>query len=187
MNRIRISIAILFLLILATNYQWWTTPEAPLPEKQGEEVWQPNYQATNMQTSLYNEQGILSHRIRASSMEHYDMLGFTLFQQPQYRIFVREDEPPWDVTAAEGTLYEDNRIQLETNVQIKSLNAEGLVQTIETSFIEIDLNNKTMTSDQPVTILGNNYVIRGNGFSVDLTTKQFTLLDHVETLYGKNI
>ncbi|GAA0354572.1 LPS export ABC transporter periplasmic protein LptC [Bowmanella denitrificans] len=185
MNRLTLSILLLFVLILATNYNWWLDSEQPQTSKQGEEVWQPNYLARNMQTSLYNDDGVLTHSIHAKVMEHYDMLGFTLFQQPQYSIFVDTNEPPWEITADEGTLYEDNRIQLETNVEIRSLSNEGLLQTISTSFIEIDLNSKTMHSDQPVTISGVNYVIRGNGFSADLNTKQFELLDHVETIYGK--
>ncbi|MDF2178473.1 LPS export ABC transporter periplasmic protein LptC [Aliiglaciecola sp. CAU 1673] len=186
-NRLTLSIALLFVLILALNSHWWLPSEQTPTTKQGEEAWQPNYQATNMQTSLYNEQGALAHSIQAKRMEHYDLLGFTLFEQPQYRIFVDPDEPPWEVMADEATLYEDNRIQLETNVKIRSLNPEGFIQTIVTDFIEIDLNTKIMTSDEPVVISGQEYKINSNGFWADLNTKQFELRDHVQTIYGKNI
>ncbi|MBN7821066.1 LPS export ABC transporter periplasmic protein LptC [Bowmanella yangjiangensis] len=186
MNRLTLSILLLFLLIVATNYNWWQDSEQPQTNKPKEDVWQPNYQARNMQTNLYNEEGVLTHSIHATVMEHYEALGFTLFQQPQYSVFVKAEEPPWEITAQEGTLYEDNRIQLETNVEIRSLSEDGILQTINTSFIEIDLNNKIMHSDQPVTISGVNYTIRGNGFSADMNNKQFELLDHVETIYGKD-
>lgn len=185
MKRIYISIGLLFLLILATNNLWWLDSEPKQAEKQDETFLQPNYQASNMQTRLYNELGQLAHSIHADSMEHYDLLGFTLFQQPRYIIFIAEDEAPWEVTAQQGTLYEDNRIQLETNVRITSEDEDGFIRTVTTSFIEIDLTGKTMTSDQSVTISGENYRISGNGFSADLTTKQFELLDHVQTIYGK--
>lgn len=186
-NRLTISITLLFVLIVALNSQWWLPAEQPQTTQQAEAAWQPNYQATNMHTSLYNEQGTLAHSIHAKHMEHYDLLGFTLFEQPQYRIFVDPDEPPWEVTAEEATLYEDNRIQLETNVRIHSLNPEGFIQTIVTDFIEIDLNTKVMTSDQPVVISGQEYRINSNGFWADLNTKQFELREHVQTIYGKHI
>ena len=187
MKRIYISIGLLFLLILATNNLWWLESEPQEAEQQDEAFLQPNYLASNMQTNLYNEQGLLAHSIHANSMEHYDLLGFTLFQQPQYKIYVAQDEAPWEVTAEQGTLYDDNRIQLETNVQITSQDKDGFIRTVTTSFIEIDLTAKTMMSDQSVTISGDNYTISGNGFSADLTTKQFELLDHVQTIYGKTI
>ncbi|WP_088330526.1 LPS export ABC transporter periplasmic protein LptC [Lacimicrobium sp. SS2-24] len=185
MKRIYISIALLFLLILATNNLWWLDSEQPESVKQDETFLQPNYLASNMQTRLFNQQGQLAHSIYADSMEHYDLLGFTLFQQPRYKIFVGEGEAPWEVTAEQGTLYEDNRIQLETNVKIVSQDKDGFIRTVTTRFIEINLSEKTMHSDQSVIISGDNYTISGNGFSADLTSKQFELLDHVQTIYGK--
>ena len=57
------------------------------------------------------------------------------------------------------------------------------IEKRKTEFIEIDLNKKTMTSDQPVVIIGGQYVINSNGFNADLHTRQYELIDHVQTTY----
>ncbi len=184
MNRISISIGVLFLLVLAIYVPSWFSTDEILPIQQQEEAWQPNYQAKNMRSTLYNEQGEVNHQVYATQMEHYQLLGFTVFQQPQYTIYVSSQDQPWHVYAAEGTLYEDNRIQLETDVEIRSLNDQGFVQTIRTHFLEINLVDKTMMSDQFVEITGQDFVINSNGFTANLVTRQYELKDHVQTLYA---
>ena len=185
MNRITFSIALLFLLVLALNLPTWMADEELAPKEQTEDAWQPNYQATTMLSTLYDEDGKINHQVFALKMEHFELLGFTLFKQPKYTIFVNEQQP-WRVEASEGTLYEDNRIQFETDVLITSVDQEGYVQSIRTSFIEVNLNEKTMTSDQPVVITGQNYTISSNGLTASLKTQQYELLDHVQTVYQPN-
>jgi lipopolysaccharide export system protein LptC len=152
------------------------------PKEQTEAAWLPNYQATTMLSTLYDEEGKINHQVFASKMEHFELLGFTVFKQPQYTIFLKAHQP-WRVEASEGTLYEDNRIQFETDVLITSVDEQGYVQSIRTNFIEVNLNDKTMTSDQPVVITGQNYIISSNGLTASLETQQYELLDHVQTVY----
>jgi lipopolysaccharide export system protein LptC len=149
-----------------------------------EESWRPNYQATNMRSTLYNEEGEINHQVFALKMEHYQLLGFTIFSQPKYTIYVSNQQNPWHVEALEGTLYEDNRIQLETDVEIRSLDEAGFVQTIKTQFLEINLGDKTMMSDQPVQINGKDFVVMSNGFTADLTSQEYELKNHVQTQYA---
>lgn len=183
MNRVSISIILLFMLILILNLPFWhqesTTPVA----KDDVSNWKPNYQANNMLSTLYNEKGLITHKVFAEKMEHFDDLGFTLFTRPNYTIYTDRTETPWQVTALEGTLYENNRIQLENNVHIKSIDEEEFVQEVRTSFIEINLDSKTMQSDQPVIITGPDYEIHSNGFVANMLTRKFELLDHVQTIF----
>ena len=111
-----------------------------------------------------------------------DLLGFTLFKQPNYLLFAQSLHP-WKVDAQEGTLYEDQRIQFETNVEITSLDEQGYIQVIRTDFVEVNLQDKTIYSDQAVEIIGPNYVINSNGFTASLETQRYELLDHVKTVY----
>lgn len=183
MNRITLSISLLFILVLVLSMTTWFSEEAPLPPSEQEIAWQANYQASNMRSTLFNQHGQVNHKVSAAKMEHFELLGFTLFSQPHYIIYVEDQPYPWQITASEGTLYEDNRIQLETDVQIRSRNAEGFVQQITTSFIEINLTDKTMHSDQPVEISGPDYIIQSNGFVGNLANKQYELNNHVQTIY----
>lgn len=186
MNRLSLSIVLLFLLILLLNSQSWFGDTQKETSSDAEEVWQPNYLAEGMTSTLYNKFGQVNHKVFAEQMEHYEMLGFTLFKSPQYTIYIKDQPQPWHVTALEGTLYENNRIQLETDVEITSMDDEGFVRRITTNFIEIDLEAKTMMSDQAVNIMGKDFTINSNGFTADLETQKFELLNHVQTLYSQN-
>lgn len=184
MNRVTISIGALFLLVLMIYLPGWFSGELADPISDAEESWQPNYQARNLRSTLYDELGNINHQVFATQMEHYQLLGFTLFAEPRYTIFVKEQQNPWQVIAKEGTLYDDNRIQLETDVEIRSFDESGFVQTIKTQFLEINLVDKTMMSDQPVEISGKDFVVNSNGFAADLQTQKYELIDHVQTQYA---
>lgn len=184
MSRIGLSISSLFILALLVYLPSWLEEEQqPLQDTQ-EDAWRPNYQARNLRSSLFDQDGRISHRIVAQSMKHYDLLGFTVFQLPEYTFYFHDGQQPWTVTAEKGTLYENNRILLEQDVRITNLNNADVVQSIRTEFIEFDLTEKTMTSDQPVEIQGLDFVINSNGFQANMETKQYELLDHVQTLYA---
>ncbi|XOV80643.1 MAG: LPS export ABC transporter periplasmic protein LptC [Aestuariibacter sp.] len=185
MNRTTLSILLLFVLILILNAPFFEEKPQSNTDDSRPEAWSPNYQARNMQSTLYNKQGDVNHEVFATSMEHYDILGFTLFENPEYTIFTERSEQPWKVNALEGTLYEDNRIELEQKVIIESLSEGDFVQRIETDFIEIDLNTKTMHSDQLTTISGVDFVITSNGFNANLLTRKFELINHVQTVYNE--
>ncbi|MDN4502018.1 LPS export ABC transporter periplasmic protein LptC [Alteromonadaceae bacterium BrNp21-10] len=187
MNRISLSIIVLFVIVIALNFNSWFADEKPLSTKQTEEVWRPNYQAKAMRSTLYNENGDINHQVFAEQMEHYQLLGFTLFQQPQYTIFSGEEKSPWKISASEGTLYDDNRLHLEKNVVIMSMDKNGFIQTINTEFVEIDLTAKTLASDQIVTIKGSEFAIQGNGFTANLDKRTFELLNHVKSTFSSSI
>ena len=117
-------------------------------------------------------------------MEHYDQLGIVLFQQPRYTLYSDNAKAPWEVTAVEGTLYNNELIQLENNVLIENQSQDDFVRTIQTAFIENNLNSKQMASDEPVEIRGLRYVINSNGFNANLRTQEYELIDHVQTIYS---
>lgn len=186
MNRITISIGLLFIIVLGLNLPFWLQEETKKTSATQDDAWLPNYQAKGLKSSLYDEDGQLNHQVYAKAMDHYDLLGFTLFEAPEYTIFTHDGTQPWKVTANEGTLYEDNRIQLETNVTITSLNPDSFIKTLTTDFIEIDLNARTINSNERVEIRGDGFVAAGTGFDANLITEKFTLDKHLETLYAPN-
>ena len=99
-------------------------------------------------------------------------------------MYTDDAQSPWEVTATEGTLYNNELIQLENNVVIENQSVDDFVRTIRTAFIEINLYTKQMTSDQPVEIRGLQYVINSNGFNANLRTQEYELIDHVQTIYS---
>ncbi|WP_299080102.1 LPS export ABC transporter periplasmic protein LptC [uncultured Paraglaciecola sp.] len=186
MNRVTLCITILFILALALSLPGWLAEEEVNLESPTEDAWIPNYQATKMRSTLYDKFGQINHQVFAQQMESFDLLGFTLFKQPNYLLFAQSLHP-WKVDAQEGTLYDDQRIQFENNVEITSLDTKGYIQVIRTHFVEVNLTDKTIYSDQAVEIVGPNYVISSNGFTASLETQRYELLDHVKTVYHPSI
>ena len=182
MNRVTICIALLFLLALGLSLPDWLAEEDIIPKSQTEEAWVPNYQARTMRSTVYNKDGKINHQVFAQKMEHFDLLGFTLFKFPEYSLY-SPTATPWKINANEGTLYDDQRLQFETDVVVTGQTDDGLQQTVSTNFVEINLSDKTMTSDQYVNIVGSNYVINSNSFKANLETQQYELLDHVKTVF----
>jgi len=183
MNRVTLSIGLIFFLLLVIYANFMTPEPKTTSSADTPETWAPNYRARNMKSTLYSNNGNINHEVFATSMEHYDILGFTIFEQPEYTIYTDETDSPWQILSEEGTLYGDERIELEQNVLIKSLNTQDFVQTIATSYLEIDLIHKTASSDEDVVITGESFVINSKGFRVNLLTKKLELRDHVETIY----
>lgn len=182
MSRLTLAISALFLLALGLSIPNWLNEEEVVPTAQTEEAWVPNYQALTMLSTLYDEDGKISHQVYAEKMEHFELLGFTLFKQPKYTLFT-DKAAPWNITANEGTLYDDQRLQFETDVEISGLDDNNQAQNVSSQFVEINLSDKSMSSDQYVNISGANYVINSNGFKANLETQQYELFDHVKTVF----
>jgi len=86
-NRLGLSISALFILAMLMYIPTWMEEQ---PETQGNrenDALKPAYKAKNLTTTLYNQDGELNHKVFAESMEHYDQLGFVLFQQPKYTLY----------------------------------------------------------------------------------------------------
>ncbi|MBT3133677.1 LPS export ABC transporter periplasmic protein LptC [Alteromonas sp. ALT199] len=183
-NRLGLSISALFILAMLMYIPTWMEEQPETKGSNENDALKPAYKAKNLTTTLYNQDGELNHRVFAESMEHYDQLGFVLFQQPKYTLYTENATSPWVVTAQEGTLYNNELIQLENNVVIENQTSDDFVKSLSTEYIQINLDTKQMTSDQPVEILGTQYLILSNGFNANLRTQEYELLDHVQTTYS---
>lgn len=182
MNRIGYSIAFIFSVVLLLYMPILFEEEEAQSNNNDDSPLVPNYQAINLNSKLYDENGRLSHQVAATKMEHFDELGFAVFDDPIYTLYLDNGEP-WQVTADEGTLYSNNRIQLEKNVRIVNLRTDEYIKEITTEYIEIDLQNKTLSSDQTVNILGVDYQVKSIGLFGDLATQQYELKEHVQTQF----
>jgi len=183
MNRLGLSIVLIFGAAFALYLPTWLDDDAPTQQINMNEALVPNYEVINLRSKLYDKDGNLTHQVSAKKMQHYDQLGFVTFQDPVYSIYIDNTTEPWQVSAKEGTLYEDNRIQLEKNVRIYNIASEEFVKQIETHFIEINLTDRTLKSDQSVQISGVDYVINSIGFKANLETQIYELSNHVQTQY----
>lgn len=184
MNRLELSIGALFLAALLIYIPVWIKQGEELQTSPDTDALNAAYQAKNLTTKLYDKAGNLSHQVFAEQMQHFDLLGFILFEKPKYTLYPKGGEASWQLTAKEGTLYDNEVLQLENDVNIHSLLPDEFVQTVQTEFIEVLLNEQTVRSDEAVTISGSHYTIKGNGFTADLQKQNYELQNHVETIYS---
>lgn len=182
MNRITWSITLVFGAVIVLYLPTFLQDNQKAVSVENDGILVPNYQAVKLNSMLYDESGKLSHQVLADKMEHYQELGFTIFENPVYTIYL-DDGEPWQVTASEGTLHSNKRIQLEKNVKIVNLRSQEFVKEIKTQYIEIDLQDKTLSSDQIVSISGTNYMVTSLGIFGNLSTQQYELKDHVQTQF----
>ena len=138
-NRLGVSISALFILAMLMYLPTWMEEEPEITGSQQSDALKPAYKAKNLTTTLYNQEGQLNHKVFATSMEHYDQLGFVLFQQPKYTLYTENASSPWVVTAQEGTLYNNELIQLENSVVIENQTSDDFVKSLSTEYIQINL------------------------------------------------
>lgn len=183
MNRLVVSIFLIFATAFILYLPTWLEDEKQIIVSDKDASLVPNYEALNLRSKLFDKDGNLVNQVSAKSMEHFDILGFINFVQPEYIIYMQESGDRWQLNADEGTFYDDNRIELTKDVQIKNLQPDQYIQTISTNFVEIELGTKTISSDQALIIAGTNLIIKGIGFEANLETQKYELRNHVETEY----
>ncbi|NMP30158.1 LPS export ABC transporter periplasmic protein LptC [Thalassotalea sp. M1531] len=145
----------------------------------------PDFIAEALKSDIYNDRGKLSHKIDAQRMEHYAELSFTHFEYPNYTLYPKDNTAPWKLAAAEGTLYNNNRVVLKNRVRLTATEENSLIQEIHCKYLELDLNTNIISSDQTIMIQGKDFTMYGSGLIIDLNTKQMTLTEHVQTIYKK--
>ncbi|RUO33451.1 LPS export ABC transporter periplasmic protein LptC [Aliidiomarina sanyensis] len=190
MNRRSLVLIIVFLLT-AVLVLWSVTERKP-PEDFDETPEQliPDFTARGLETRIFESDGRLSHQIRADRMAHFSLLGRTELDSPVYisylsdeQVNIEEAGAIWQITAVSGRFYENELLELEEQVTILNLSDSGYIEQIETEFLAIDLQTRTMQTDEAVTIRGPRFIVRGEGMRVDLEAQQLELIKHVETIF----
>ncbi|CCQ10384.1 Uncharacterized protein YrbK clustered with lipopolysaccharide transporters [Pseudoalteromonas luteoviolacea B = ATCC 29581] len=181
MNQARVLLLIAFLAILSWLWTPILTQTQDTWKEDADTLARPDYIATDLKQSMFNEQGQLTHTVNAVKVEMFQELGFSHFQAPIFTLYNQEQN--WQLTANEATLYENNTLILEGHVVATNMDDTSMISHINAEHIRVDIQNKTMLSEQPVTILGPNLTIKGQGLLADLNTDSIELNNHTRTIY----
>ncbi|MCO4799484.1 MAG: LPS export ABC transporter periplasmic protein LptC [Colwelliaceae bacterium] len=146
----------------------------------------PDFIAETLNSETYSDTGQLSYIIDASRMEHYSQLAVTHFEFPKYTLYPKNTDSPWKISANEGTLYNNNRVKLESRVALLATDKNSLIQEIHGKYLELDLNTNILSSEKKIEIKGIDFTMYGSGLIVDLNTKQVTLTKHEKTIYAQD-
>ncbi|RTR40633.1 LPS export ABC transporter periplasmic protein LptC [Shewanella canadensis] len=182
MNRVTLAIIAFFGMALILYWQ--------VQSKRGEEEvaidasLRPDYVADNLRSVEYNELGLVNSRVTATHMEHFEEANMTYFTQPIYLVYPDKGQAQWRLRSSKGTLNKKSgKVILEKDVIIDAISPEEPVQTIKTTYLELDLNTMVMTSDRDIYITGSDFKIKGVGLYADLNAQSVQLTSQVEGIY----
>lgn len=180
--------SLLFFMFAITCYsiiEWHNSNSSV--EENIDQLVSPDFIAESLSSESFDSEGKLSYMINAGRMEHYNKLfngtSVTRFEYPQYTLFPKNNDAPWQISANEGTLYNSNRVKLQNNVLLVSTDETSLIREIHGKYLELDLITNIISSEDKIEVIGTNFVMNGTGLIVDLNTKQVTLTNHEQTIY----
>lgn len=183
MNRVTLAIIAFFGTALLLYWQ--------VQSKRGDEGLavdvsaRPDYIADNLKSVEYNELGLVNSRVSAKHMEHYEEDNMTYFTEPIYLVYPEQGEAQWQLQSTKGTMNKNSgKVILENNVIINAINSSEPIQSIKTSYLELDLNTMIMTSDDNIYITGSDFIIEGVGLYADLNAENVKLTSQVNGTYS---
>lgn len=147
---------------------------------------QPDFTAQGLVLRVYSEDGQLTHKISADEMTHFSPIKLTELERPIYVVTTSDRSSHWEVKAEAGSFYDDKNLVLERSVSISKLDTSDFMERAETSYLVIDTTLETMETDQPVTLYGRDFIVRGEGLQADLRAQTLELTKHVQTIYTGN-
>ncbi|ABZ78242.1 protein of unknown function DUF1239 [Shewanella halifaxensis HAW-EB4] len=183
----RVTLAIIALFGTALLLYWQVQSKKSEQELSIDTSQQPDYIIDDLRSIEYNELGFINSEVTAKHMEHYDSVNMTYFTEPVYLIFPDDGLAQWRLKSDKGSLNKvTGKVTLENNVIIDSISPEEPIQTLSTSYLDLDLNTMIMTSDEIIHVTGNEFVIQGLGLYADLNAQSVKLISQVEGIYQAN-
>ncbi|MCF1426484.1 MAG: LPS export ABC transporter periplasmic protein LptC [Shewanella sp.] len=186
MNRITLAIVLFFSIALGLYWQ----VQMKKNEQQvnaASNVVQPDFVADDLYSVSFNDRGEVESRVMAVYMEHFDASNLTRFSQPVYLLYPDNGQANWRISAAKGTLkQDDNIVTLENNVIIDAITPNEPLQQLKTSYLQLDLDTMIMRSDRVIQVNGSNFKAEGTGLYANLNAQTVELLNQVTGIYEPN-
>jgi len=184
MNRAVVLICLFFAssILLFWN-PFWSVTTPPKVQQTDDNL--PDFTANKMTLRQYDEQGFLSSLVNAQQMAHYNSRN-TVFTKPSYILYPKQGRPRWRIEADIGIFDQEQRVQLKNNVIISAIDPEEKIQTIRTSYLELDLTTMIVTSDRDIKIAGKKFHITGQGLNANFRQQQFELIKDIQAVYENN-
>lgn len=183
MNRVTLAIILFFSTALALYWQVQLKRGAQSADSEHAEV-KPDFVADDLRSVEFNDQGLVNSRVSASHMEHFDDANLTYFTDPVYLVYPDDGKAQWRLQAKQGTLNKiTGEVVLQKDVIINAISPQEPIQTLTTSYMQLDLNTMIMTSDRVISIKGSDFMIQGTGLYADLNAQEVQLTSQVEGTY----
>ena len=177
----KLLIALVLALAGTAAYLWFEPVNTD--DLQTDQELLPDYVAQNITRRLYGADGYLVDTVSAQRLEHFERLGFTQFEKPIYTLYNDAHQPSWQASSQYAVWFPQDKVILEQQVRIDSLQTHEMIEYIETETLEMLFPDNKLQNNQPVLIRGKGFYIKGSGIEADLTSRTFQLSQHEQTVY----
>lgn len=180
MNRQNVGIVILFLCALGIWRFFSPDEQTAIPASS---EYQPDFTAQELRSVEFSIEGKIIRRTFADSMAHYSELGMTMFTNPVIILYDDNAQATWKIQAEEGNFSNDDVATLRNDVVIKNMTKNDYIDVITTSYLQLELAESLVRSDQLITITGDLFNQTGIGLEGDLKQEYMTILKQVKAIY----
>ncbi|MBW3697470.1 LPS export ABC transporter periplasmic protein LptC [Vibrio sp. T187] len=143
----------------------------------------PMFSGKKLDNITYNPDGIRSHQIESTHLDHYAKSGDTIFENPILSVFRDGHTIEWQVTARRAVMSEDQELTLYDNVVVKNLLPDASFDTMTTDKFIIELVSRDFRSDTPVHMIGPQFETEGQAMKGNFDSNTATLFNNVQGRY----
>ncbi len=139
-----------------------------------------DYFMSDIDSVHYLENGFTDYRFQATRLTHYPNPEQSILETPQLLLF-SEDDSAWEIQAASGSIEFDpgrnqDRLELNENVIINGLTADGRAINIYTDSLTIYPEDKQLSTQSPVLFESAGFRSTSVGITADLNASIFRQL-----------
>ncbi|ART80813.1 LPS export ABC transporter periplasmic protein LptC [Oceanisphaera avium] len=167
-------------LVALISWQWFK-PVATKPASQQD--YQPDFIAKNLKSVQFNQLGLPYRSLNADYAEHYEPLTMTLMEKPVILLYTPNGEPQWRLSGDEGMINTDDNAVLNGNVIGKGLQAQAVIKTLTTEYLELDFINNQLRSNRAVQLSSPTYQAHGQGLLGQIDQQTVELLHDTQATY----
>lgn len=180
-RRMLLLFAVVALLVIGTS---WLSRKSVAPSpKSAATSHQPDYFINGLDSTVTDEHGNPSYRLRAESLIHYPDNDTTELTQPDITVLGRQNEARWHATAATGKVESrQKQMLLHGNVTLKQSGSNKL--ELHTEWLQIDTARHYAETGAPVTLLASGTTLEGIGMRAYGDEQRLQLLSSVRGKYA---
>ncbi len=190
--------AVFFISLFAAAYLFyhWSTQVDRNIENSILEA-KPTFVAEGFTSYVYNADGNLYQVVNAENVEYYRNVELMQLVKPDVKYFPQLDQENtslkevasgegefWRMTADSGIINNDDNVMLSGNVKLTNSNKLALVHEVLSDFLEFDLTTNDVRTPDRVTMIGQDFINTGVGFSGNTKTRNFTLNEDCHAKYS---
>jgi lipopolysaccharide export system protein LptC len=165
---------------------WYLNPD-PTAVNAPAQDYQPDSTARQVALQRFNVAGQLTEALQAPEVTYYHGLNATHITAPELVLYNPTGLPQWRLTAKEGVFNLEDNVILREQVKVEDLQHSAPLDTLTTSYLEIDLISEKIRSNQMIYLLGPNVTVQGRGLDGDLKQKRVELLEEGYALYRPDL